>query len=221
MMNSNSCFIICFQFLFPHAAVQWNTYAFTKFVPYDQVATYEPPPLEHPSDVLPGGYTRAERHLLVGLGECLDPMLEITTAYLNHLKDLGQCKRCKPLTTRVNAQIEGFIAHLRANEASDTVVDIDDEEYQNSNAVYEDEAGGTKKRSVFFVRRFSEQEDAFLLKHCSYARSFKPDTTFWTKLFAQSKNDSTSSPPLLDNRGVESIQVYVLKQRKLPRTPSN
>ena len=88
MMNSNSCFIICFQFLFPHAAVQWNTYAFTKFVPYDQVATYEPPPLEHPSDVLPGGYTRAERHLLVGLGECLDPMLEITTAYLNHLKDL-------------------------------------------------------------------------------------------------------------------------------------
>ena len=64
----------------------WSTYAFTKYVPYDQVLTYTPPPIERPSDVLPGGYTRAERHLLIGLGECLDKMMEISHDYICHLK---------------------------------------------------------------------------------------------------------------------------------------
>ena len=148
----------------------WNMYAFTKFVPYDHVETYVPPTLEHPTDVLEGGYTRAERHLLIGVGLCLDPLLEITKVYIDSMRFIGFSRQFKPLHSKSNLQVLNFVQHLRQTEDPNEVVEDEDENAEEIDP---------SDRQIVFVRRFSEAEEKYLRSKCCYPRQLKLADNYW------------------------------------------
>ena len=99
--------------------------------------------------------------------------------------------------------------HLRKHEDQTTTVDLEDEEY-GANAAADDADEGHKKRQIYFVRKFSPEEDVFLQKHCSYARQTRKEASFWSELYTKGRSQTM----LFTHQDVESIRVYSTKQRK-------
>ena len=199
----------------------WNHYAFTKFVPYDQVETFVPPPIELPSDILnESGYTRAERVLLIGAGRCLDPLLEITDAYAEHMRVIGLSRISDPLKCRMPDDVRKFVEHLRAHEDPLTNVEgLEGEKggrkrgngRKGGKGGNEGGKGGVHTDSVYFVRRFSAEEDAFLKKFCCYAKQTTQSPEFWKILLRRGQELEEG---LFVQRDEGSIQMYAQKHRK-------
>lgn len=199
----------------------WNHYAFTKFVPYDQVETFVPPPIELPSDILnESGYTRAERVLLIGAGRCLDPLLEITDAYAEHMRVIGLSRISDPLKCRMPDDVRKFVEHLRAHEDPLTNVEgLEGEKggrkrgngRKGGKGGNEGGKGGVHTDSVYFVRRFSAEEDAFLKKYCCYAKQTTQSPEFWKILLRRGQELEEG---LFVQRDEGSIQMYAQKHRK-------